>query len=63
MKQRLLEGEMIELAEGLKNYVLIWYNRKKRQFTLEINGGIDKKTKTYAPIRKRLKDFKNLAEV
>jgi hypothetical protein len=61
MKQRLLNGEMIEL-ENESNSVFLWFNQKTSNFVLELNAKVIKATKTWKPIELKLQSINNLNE-
>ena len=48
MKNRLLNGEMIELTNGFDS-VAIWFQGKTNNFCLELNAKVIKATKTWKP--------------
>ncbi len=61
MKNRLLNGEMVELSNQ-EDLITLWFQKKTNNFYLMLNEKVIKATKTWKPIQKKLDDFKNLAE-
>ena len=61
MKNRLLNGEMIELTNGFDS-VAIWFQEKTNNFCLELNAKVVKSSKTWKPIESKLKCIGNLKE-
>lgn len=61
MKNRLLNGEMIELTNGVDS-VAIWFQEKTNNFCLELNAKIIMATKTWNPIEAKLKSIGDLIE-
>ena len=47
MKNRVLNGEIIELTNGLDS-VSIWFQEKTSNFCLELNAKVVKAVKTFA---------------
>lgn len=61
MKNRLLNGEMIELSNQ-QDLVMLWFQKKTNNFCLMLNSKVIKATKTWNPINEKLKKFDNLEE-
>jgi hypothetical protein len=61
MKNRLLQGEMIEL-ENKKDVVNIWFQPKTNNFCLMLNSKVIKSTKTWEPIKRKLIEIGELKE-
>ena len=61
MKNRILNGEMIELTNGFDS-VAIWFQEKTNNFCLELNAKVIKATKTWKPIQSKLNIIENLKE-
>ena len=57
MKNRLLNGEMIELTNE-SDSIAIWFQEKTNNFCLELNAKVIKATKTWKPIESKLKQLK-----
>ncbi len=62
MKNRLLNGEMIELTNGFDS-AIIWFQPKTNNFCLEFNAKIIKATRTFKPISDKLDSIGNLTEM
>ena len=61
MKDRLLNGETIELINENEDLILVWLNERVT-FCLELNGKVIKATKTFKPIQDKLKQLGELTE-
>lgn len=61
MKNRLLNGEMIELTNGFDS-ISIWFQEKTNNFCLELNAKVIKATKTWKPIKNKLEQLGELTE-
>jgi len=61
MKNRLLNGEMIELTNEVDS-VSLWFQEKTNNFCLMLNSKVVKATKTWKPIKSKLKSIGNLKE-
>jgi len=61
MKNRLLNGELIELTNEFDS-VAIWFQPKTNNFCLELNSKVVKSTKTFKPIENKLNSIGNLLE-
>lgn len=61
MKNRLLNGELIELTNGFDS-IAIWFQEKTNNFCLELNAKVIKATKTWKPIETRLEQLGELTE-
>jgi len=61
MKNRLLNGEMIELTNEVDS-VSLWFQEKTNNFCLMLNAKVVKATKTWKPIENKLKIIGNLKE-
>ena len=61
MKNRVLNGEIIELTNGLDS-VSIWFQEKTSNFCLELNAKVIKAVKTWKPIESKLGSIGNLKE-
>lgn len=61
MKNRLLNGEMIELSNDI-DLICVWFQKKTNNFCLMLNAKVIKATKTWKPIQNKLNEFNNLIE-
>ncbi|MFT6125856.1 MAG: hypothetical protein ACJAVA_000298 [Flavobacteriaceae bacterium] len=61
MKNRLLNGEMVELTNEVDS-VSLWFQEKTNNFCLMLNAKVVKATKTWKPIENKLKKISNLIE-
>ena len=61
MKNRLLNGEMIDLTNE-SDSVTLWFQKKTDRFCLMLNAKVVKATKTWSPIKSKLESIGNLTE-
>jgi len=61
MKNRLLNGEMIELTNEFDS-VTLWFQEKTNNFCLMLNSKVIKSTKTWKPIESKLDTITDLTE-
>ena len=62
MKNRVLQGEMIELTNEDGDSVMIWFQKKTNNFCLMLNAKVIKATKTWMPVENKLKSIGDLTE-
>ena len=61
MKNRLLNGETIELTNDFDS-VSLWFQKQTNNFCLMLNSKVIKATKTWMPIENKLESIGNLIE-
>lgn len=61
MENRLLDGEVIELAND-SDSVTVKFQERTNNFSIMLNGKVIKATKTWKPIEDKLKTFDDLSE-
>lgn len=62
MKNKVLNGEMIELTNNNEDSIAIWFQEKTNNFCLMLNGVVIKATRTWKPIKNKLLTLEALTE-
>lgn len=62
MKERILNGEILELW-NTNDVILLWWQKRTNSYFLMLNSKIIKQTRAWKPIQKKLADFENLKEM
>lgn len=61
MESRLKKGELIELSNE-RDLINLWFSERTQNFCLMLNAKVIKSTKTWNPIKTKLKEFRDLTE-